>query len=192
MNKRILCSVMSLAVLLLVVVVPAAAAEPRHVTGSLTFQSPPFWYIEDPQMKGWMQINACEVGPNGEATGMWQVQLYKEAWGGWRRLDGKVIRLEFGELRGDPVVAVLVQITRAEGWGTEGTNADPKVGEYGWSMLHDGGPAGPQSNDYFALQYVSMDPLDEYFSDIPAGFGLWDPGLWVVPAIGGNVTIHDK
>lgn len=192
MNKRLIWSVLSCAVLVLVAVLPAAGSGPRGVTGGVTFQSPWFWFIEDPQLDGWMQINAWEVGPDGEATGMWRVQLYKEAWGGWRRLDGQVVRLEFGELKGDPVVAVLVQITRAEGWGTEGPTADPKVGEYGWSMLRDGGPHGPQSNDYFALQYLSLNPLDEYFPDIPADFGLWDPGEWVVPAIGGNVTIHGE
>ena len=143
-------------------------------------------------MKGWMQIDAWEIGPNGQATGMWQVQLYKASWGGWRRLDGRVVQLEFGMLRNNPVVAVLVQITRAEGWGTEGPDADPKVGEYGWSMLCDGGANGSQSKDYFALQYNSMDPLDEYFPAIPSGFGLWDPGEWVIPAMGGNVTIHGE
>ncbi len=192
MRKLLVLGLMSCAVLLLVAIVPATASRPRGVTGGLTFQSPWFWFIEDPQIKGWMQINAYEVGLNGEATGMWQVQLYKKSWGGWRRLDGDVVRLGFGELNGSPVVAVLVQITRAQGWGTEGPDADPKVGEYGWSMFHDGGPNGPQSNDYFALQYLSMDPLDEYFPDIPANFGLWDPGPWVVSVINGNLTIHGE
>jgi hypothetical protein len=192
MSKRVMWGVLPFAVLLLAAIAPATAAGPRWVNGGFTFESPWFWYIEDPQMKGWMQIDAREVGPDGAATGMWQVQLYKESFGGWRRLDGRVVQLEFGELNGDPVVAVLVQITRAEGYGTEGAGADPKVGEYGWSMLHDGGPHGPGSNDFFALQYYSMDPFDEYFPDVPAEFGLWDPGPWVVPAIGGNVTIHGK
>lgn len=191
MKKWLASSVLLCAVLLLVTST-ATADQPRKVTGGFTFESPWFWFIDDPQIKGWMQINAYEVGPDGAATGMWRVQLYKEAWGGWRSLDGQVVKLKFGELNGNPVVAVLVQITRAEGWGTEGPDADPKVGEYGWSMLHDGGPHGSQSDDYLALQYLSMDPLDEYFPYIPPDFGLWDPGPWVVPAIGGNVTIHGK
>ena len=189
MSKRLVWGVTLCAVLLLVAVVSTTAAGPRGVTGGFTFESPWFWYVEDPQMKGWMQINASEVGPDGEATGMWQVQLYKEAWGGWRRLDGRVVQLEFGELDGAPAVAVLVQITRAEGFGTVGPDADPKLGEYGWSLLCDGGAHGSQSPDFFALQYNSMVPLDEYFPEVPPGFGVWDPGMWVVPVIGGNVTI---
>ena len=190
MSKRLVSSVLCCAVLLLAATT-AAANGPRAVTGGFTFESPWFWRQDDPQMKGWMQIDAREVGPDGEAAGVWHVQLYKESRGGWRRLDGQVVRLQFGELNDDPVVAVLVQITRAEGWGTEGETADPKVGEYGWSMLHDGGPHGPESNDWFALKYYSMG-TKEYFPEIPAGFGLWDPGTFVVPAIGGNVTIHGE
>jgi hypothetical protein len=189
MRKQWVCGVLC-SVVLLLAASTAAAGSPRKVTGGFTFESPWFWSIEDPQMKGWMQIHARETGPNGEAAGMWRVQLYKEAYGGWRRLDGRVVQLEFGELGGAPVVAVLVEITRAEGWGTEGPDADPKVGEYGWSMYYDGGPHRQQSNDYFALWYYSMDPFDEYFPDRPADFGLWDPGPWVVPVKGGNVSIH--
>jgi hypothetical protein len=198
MMKRVVWSVLACLTLLLSAST-AAASQPRMVTGGFTFESPWFWFIDDPQMQGWMQISARETGPDGEASGWWHVQLYKESFGGWRCLEGRVVELEFGELDGDPVVAVLVQITRAEGWGTAGEDADPKIGEYGWSMLHDGGPhgwlhpegtRGSQSNDYFALQYASMDPFDEYFTDRPAAFGLWDPGTFVVPSIGGNVTIH--
>jgi hypothetical protein len=189
MKKWLVCAALCSVVLLLAASTAAAGGSPK-VTGGFTFESPWFWFIEDPQIKGWMQIHARQVGPCGEASGMWRVQLYKEAWGGWRRLDGRVVRLEFGELDGKPVVAVLVQITRAEGWGTEGPDADPKVGEYGWSMYADGGPHGPQSSDYFALQYLSMEPLDEYFPEIPPDFGLWDPGPWVVPVSGGNLAIH--
>jgi hypothetical protein len=198
MRKRLVCSALC-CVVLLVTASTAAASQPRMVTGDFTFESPPFWFIEDPQIQGWMQISARETGPEGEARGWWRVQLYKESFGGWRCLDGRVVQLEFGELHGDPVVAILVQITHAEGWGTEGPDADPKIGEYGWSMLHDGGPHGwlhpegthgSQSDDYVALQYHSMDPLDEYFPDRPAEFGLWDPGEWVIDAIDGNVTIH--
>lgn len=192
MVKNLVRGILFCTLLMLVTVVPVSATGHRMVTGGFTFESPWFWFIEDPQIQGWLQISAREVGPDGEAIGMWKVQLYKESWGGWRRLDGNVVRLEFGELNGRPVVAVLVQITRAEGWGTEGPGADPKVGEYGWSMLQDGGPHGLQSNDYFALQYYSMDPLDEYFPDIPASFGLWDPGPWVVPVINGNLTIQGE
>jgi hypothetical protein len=143
-------------------------------------------------MKGWMRINAREVGPDGEATGMWRVLLYKEDFGGWRLLDGKVVRLKFGVHNGNPAVAVLVRITRAKGWGTEGPDADPKVGEYGWSMLCDGGPHRSQSKDYFALQYNTMEPLDEYFPSIPEDFGLWDPEEYVIPVINGNLTIRGE
>jgi len=96
MSKRFVWAVLACGVLLLAGVALAAADGQRQVTGGFTFESPWFWSIEDPQMKGWMQINAHEVGPDGEATGMWQVQLYKEAFGGWRRLDGRVVQLEFG------------------------------------------------------------------------------------------------
>ena len=94
MSKRLVWCVMLCAVLLLTAAGTAAASVPRRVTGGITFQSPWFWFIDDPQMKGWMQIDAWEIGPNGQATGMWQVQLYKASWGGWRRLDGRVVQLD--------------------------------------------------------------------------------------------------
>jgi hypothetical protein len=137
-----------------------------------------------------MVINAREVGPDGEGTGWWRAQLYKEDWGGWRRLDGRVVRLISGEYQGDPAVVVLIQITRAEGWGTGGEHPDPALGEYGWFWFHDGGPHRGQSNDHWTNMVFQDDPFKEYWPYEPDPFHYFDPGEWVVPVIGGNLTIH--
>ncbi|MHB9032318.1 MAG: hypothetical protein ACYC6L_04635 [Anaerolineae bacterium] len=194
-SKRIIIAVLCCVILVSVSVMPAVAEGPHAITGQVTFQSPPAWNIPDPQMVGNMQITAKVVGPDGAAEGWWRFQAYKESFGGWRRIDGRVLRMVWGVYNGKPAVSVLVQVTRAEGFGTAAGGAaipDPAVGEYGWLWFCDGGPHGPESNDLWANKKYSFSPFKEYFPTLPTPFTYFDPGSFVVPVIGGNITIHGE